>query len=215
MQIDLPDVLAEVRAAFEVYERALVENDVATLDRLFLHAPTTIRYGGAENLYGYEDIAAFRAARSPVGLARTLERTVITAYGRDCAVASTLFRRERLFGKIGRQMQIWVRMPEGWRVAAAHVSIIEDPAASDARHGAEDERRGTVRHKTLKSIRIILPGGMSTIDCVIRNRSETGLLIRLNGPVAMPPEFEVLVDNARRSVRVAWKRGLDLGVAYV
>ena len=81
-----------------------------------------------ENLYGYDEIAAFRAARSPAGLARTLSKTVITTYGRDCAVASTLFHRASMAGKIGRQMQTWVRFPEGWRVVAAHVSVIDEPA---------------------------------------------------------------------------------------
>ncbi len=118
-------------AAFERYEQALVTNDVATLDALFRDDPRTIRYGVAENLYGYAEIAAFRAARSPVGLARTLSRTVITTYGRDFAVASTLFHRVTMPGKVGRQMQTWVRFPEGWRVVAAHVSLIE--AAGDTR----------------------------------------------------------------------------------
>lgn len=127
MKIDIPVVKAEVEAAFAEYERALVENDVAVLDRLFLAAPTTIRYGGGENLYGYDAIAAFRAARSPAGLARRLEKTVVTAYGYDFAVASTLFRRDSAPGKVGRQMQIWVKTADGWRVAAAHVSIIDDP----------------------------------------------------------------------------------------
>jgi hypothetical protein len=124
--IDLPAVKAEVEAAFAEYERALVSNDVAALDRLFLKSPTAVRYGAGENLYGYAAIAAFRAARSPVGLPRTLERTVITTFGSDCAVASTLFRRASAPGKTGRQMQTWVRTPDGWRVAAAHVSIIDD-----------------------------------------------------------------------------------------
>lgn len=125
--IDRPAVLAEVAAAFAEYEAALVGNDVATLDRLFLERDTTIRYGGGENLYGYAEIAAFRAARSPRGLARTLSRTVITSYGADLAVASTLFRRQSAPDKVGRQMQTWVRTPEGWRIAAAHVSVIPDP----------------------------------------------------------------------------------------
>lgn len=125
-EIDIPEIKTEVEAAFAEYEHALVANDVATLDRLFLDQPTTIRYGIAENLYGYLEIAAFRAARSPAGLARALERTVITTYGRDFAVASTLFRRDSVPGKIGRQMQAWVRTPDGWRIAAAHVSMIED-----------------------------------------------------------------------------------------
>jgi ketosteroid isomerase-like protein len=124
MDIDLPDVVAEVRAAFEAYERALVANDVAALDAMFRDDPRTIRFGGGENLFGYEQIKAFRAARSPVGLARTLSHTVITAYGRDTAIASTLFQRTTMPGKVGRQMQTWVRFPEGWRVVAAHVSVI-------------------------------------------------------------------------------------------
>ena len=126
-RIDIPEVKAEVEAVFAAYEAALVGNDVAMLDRLFLAAPTTIRYGGGENLYGIEEIRAFRAARSPAGLARRLERTVITTYGRDFATASTLFRRDSAPGKVGRQMQTWVRTADGWRVAAAHVSVIDDP----------------------------------------------------------------------------------------
>ena len=126
MEIDLPEVVAEVRAAFERYEKALVSNDVDTLDALFRNDPRTIRYGGTENLYGYAEIEAFRAGRSPVGLARTLSKTVISTYGRDHAVAATLYHRPTMPGKVGRQMQTWVRFPEGWRVVAAHVSVIED-----------------------------------------------------------------------------------------
>jgi len=129
MEIDLPGVVAEVTAAFERYEQALVLNDVAVLDSIFRDDPRVIRYGGGENLYGYQEIAAFRAARSPAGLARTLSKTVITAYGRDVAVASTLFHRASMPGKVGRQMQTWVRFPEGWRVVAAHVSVIAEPPA--------------------------------------------------------------------------------------
>jgi ketosteroid isomerase-like protein len=124
MDIDLPDVVAEVKAAFEAYERALVTNDVAALDAMFRDDPRTIRFGGGENLFGYEQIKAFRAARSSAGLARTLSHTVITTYGRDVAIASTLFHRATMPGKVGRQMQTWVRFPEGWRVVAAHVSVI-------------------------------------------------------------------------------------------
>ena len=126
MIVNDPKVLAEVEAAFAAYERALVSNDVVTLDALFRDAPETIRYGGGENLYGHAEIKAFRAARSQAGLARKLERTMITTYGADFAVASTLFRRDNAPGKIGRQMQTWVRFPEGWRVVAAHVSVIDD-----------------------------------------------------------------------------------------
>ena len=127
MDIDLPDVVAEVTAAFNRYEVALVSNDVAVLDELFRRDPRTIRYGGTEQLYGYDEIAAFRSARPSAGLERTLSRTVITTYGRDFATASTLFHRPSLGGKIGRQMQTWVRFPEGWRVVAAHVSAIDPP----------------------------------------------------------------------------------------
>ena len=124
MEINLPEVRAEVAAAFARYEAALVRNDVATLQELFWRSEHTIRYGIAENLYGSDEIAAFRAARSPVGLARRISRTVITTYGRDFATASTLFERDTVPGKIGRQMQTWVRLPEGWRIVAAHVSLI-------------------------------------------------------------------------------------------
>jgi hypothetical protein len=127
MDLDLPEVVAEVTAEFARYERALVSNDVDTLDAIFHNDPRTIRYGGGENLYGYAEIAAFRAARSPAGLARTLSKTVISTYGRDHAVASTLYHRPSMPGKLGRQMQTWVRFPEGWRVVAAHVSVIDEP----------------------------------------------------------------------------------------
>jgi len=126
MEVDLPEVVAEVCAAFDRYEAALNANDVASLDAMFHDDARTIRYGATENLYGYAEIAAFRAARSPAGLARTLSRTVIMSYGCDCAVASTLFRRASVPGKIGRQTQTWVRFAEGWRVVAAHVSYIDE-----------------------------------------------------------------------------------------
>ncbi|MGO4173628.1 oxalurate catabolism protein HpxZ [Bosea sp. TAF32] len=126
MKINDPAILAEVEAAFAEYEKALTTNDVETLDKLFRNAPETLRYGVGENLYGYAEIAAFRAGRSPVGLMRALERTRITTYGDDFATANTLFRRDGMTGKIGRQSQSWVRFPEGWRVVAAHVSIIAE-----------------------------------------------------------------------------------------
>jgi Protein of unknown function (DUF3225) len=125
MEIDLPDVVAEVWGAFDRYERALVSNDVEALDALFRDDPRTIRFGGTENLFGSDQIKAFRAARSPAGLARTLANTVITTYGRDFAIASTLFHRATMPGKVGRQMQTWVRFPDGWFVVAAHVSVID------------------------------------------------------------------------------------------
>src|SRR6202163_2014285 len=127
MEVDLPDVLAEVTAQFARYEQALVSNDVAVLDELFRADKRTLRYGIGENLYGYDAIMAFRAARSPVGLMRKTDKTVITTYGRDAAVASTLFRRDGAPGRVGRQMQTWMRFPEGWRIVAAHVSILAEP----------------------------------------------------------------------------------------
>jgi hypothetical protein len=130
MEIDIPEVVAEVRAQFARYEDALVNNKVEVLDELFRNDPRTIRYGATENLYGYAEIMAFRAARSPVALNRTTSRTVITTYGRDFATASTLYERPSAPGRIGRQMQTWVRFPEGWRVVAAHVSLMEEPKKS-------------------------------------------------------------------------------------
>lgn len=127
MKINDPIVLAEVSAAFARYESALVGNNIAVLDELFLDAPETLRYGTGENLYGIEAIRAFRAQRSPAGLGRRLARTQITAYGPDTAIASTLFYRDSMPGRVGRQMQTWIRTPAGWRVAAAHVSIIDEP----------------------------------------------------------------------------------------
>src|ERR1700716_563235 len=109
MQIDLPDVLAEVAAQFARHEEALVDDDVAMLDELFPVDRRTLRYGVGENLYGHDEIMAFRAARSPIGLGRKTARTIITTYGRDTAVASTLFYRDSLLGKVGRQMQTWIR----------------------------------------------------------------------------------------------------------
>jgi hypothetical protein len=123
-EINRPEILAEAKAAFELYEKALVTNDVATLNELFCDSPHTIRYGITECLYGYEQICSFRAARSPANLARSLRNTVITTYGTDLAIASTEFLRPTT-PKIGRQMQTWMRMPEGWRVIAAHVSFME------------------------------------------------------------------------------------------
>ena len=132
MEINLPDVLSEVTAQFARYEQALVSNDVTVLDELFHKDARSLRYGIAENLYGYGEITAFRAARSPVGLMRKTAKTLISTYGRDTAVASTLFYRDSLPGKVGRQMQTWIRFPEGWRIVAAHVSIIDEPKVNTA-----------------------------------------------------------------------------------
>ena len=127
MDVNRPDIVAEVRAAFDRYERALVGNDVDVLDELFWKSPHTLRYGATENLYGYPAIAAFRAARSPAGLARTLTKVVITTFGSDFATANMEF--ERNAGAVrGRQSQTWVRTPEGWRIAAAHVSMLPSEA---------------------------------------------------------------------------------------
>ena len=124
MNINTPEIVAEVEAAFQRYERALNENDLAALDDSFWQSALTIRYGVNEILHGIDEIRAFRTARPTAGLRRSLERTVITTFGTDFATASTLFHRDAMIGKIGRQMQTWVRFPEGWRVVAATVSVI-------------------------------------------------------------------------------------------
>ena len=126
MEIDLPEVIAEVRAEFERYEAALVSNDVAVLDLIFHNDRRSIRYGSGENLYGYGESSVPRGALAG-RLGTHAVEDLITTYGRDLAVASTLFRRPAMNGKVGRQMQTWVRFPEGWRVVAAHVSVIDEP----------------------------------------------------------------------------------------
>ncbi|SAK82039.1 hypothetical protein AWB76_05591 [Caballeronia temeraria] len=122
--INTPHVLAEVEAAFDAYETALVTNDVAMLDTLFFDSPHTLRYGAAENLYGYEAIRAFRAARPGKGLARTVTSRIVTTYGNAFATANIEFRRDG-DSRIGRQSQTWVKMSEGWRVVSAHVSWMD------------------------------------------------------------------------------------------
>ena len=123
LPINLPDVLAEVTAAFDRYEIALVGNDVAVLDELFWDSAHTLRYGATENLYGYDAIKDFRAGRPSQGLERRLLKTVITTYGRDFATANVEFRRVGS-DRSGRQSQTWMRTPDGWRVVAAHVSLL-------------------------------------------------------------------------------------------
>ena len=123
MDINLPDVVAEVTAVLERYEAALVSNDVEMLDTLFWNSPHTLRYGAGENLYGYDQIRAFRAQRSPQGLAREVLRTAITTYGRDFATANLEFQRDGS-ARTGRQSQTWMRTADGWRVVAAHVSLM-------------------------------------------------------------------------------------------
>jgi hypothetical protein len=126
MDINLPDVHAELSAVFARYEDALVNNKLDVLDELFWPSAYTVRYGVRENLVGIEAIRAFRNARSPAGLARTLSHTVVTTYGRDFATTMTQFQRSG-GARIGRQSQTWVRFPNvGWRVVAAHVSLMEE-----------------------------------------------------------------------------------------
>ncbi len=124
MEINLPDVHAEVSAVFAKYEDALVNNKVDVLDALFWPSEHTVRYGIAENLHGIDQIRAFRMGRASTGLNRELLNTVITTYGRNTATAMTMFQRSGS-SKIGRQSQTWVRLPQGWCVVAAHVSLIE------------------------------------------------------------------------------------------
>jgi len=119
--VNLPQVVVEVTAAFNRYEQALVTNDVAVLDELFWKSPLTLRYGATENLYGHDEIAQFRGARSPAGLARKLVKVVSTTYGTDFATANCEFERGR---KSGRQSHSWIRTSDGWRIAAAHVSLL-------------------------------------------------------------------------------------------
>jgi hypothetical protein len=120
-----PHIVKEIEAAFAGYDEALRTNDVATLNRYFFDSPTTVRFGNAENLYGYAEISAYRARATPAIDAKR-DRTVITTYGKDFATVATLSRRPN-GGKVGRTMQSWVRFPQGWRIVAAHVSMIDDP----------------------------------------------------------------------------------------
>jgi ketosteroid isomerase-like protein len=128
LEINIPEVVAEVTEAFRRYECALVANDVAALDMLFWNSPHTLRFGIGENLYGYDAIAAFRSGRPPINLTRELKRTVIVSYGRDVATANTEFQRNGST-MTGRQSHVWLRTEEGWRIVAAHVSLMP-PAGS-------------------------------------------------------------------------------------
>ena len=125
MQINIPNINAEVQALFDQYEDALIHNKIDVLDNSFWNNPLVIRYGMNENLYGFDEIAAFRAARPSKGLLRSISKTVITTFGNDLATANTLFERDTVPGKMGRQSQTWVRTPEGWRIVSAHVSLID------------------------------------------------------------------------------------------
>lgn len=124
LKINLPEIVAEVEAEYDRYEAALANNDVEVLNELFWKSPLTIRYGVGENLYGHDEITAFRSARTPTGIAKKRSRTVVTTYGVDMGTVNTLFERDTVSGTIGRQSQTWLRTPDGWRVVAAHVSII-------------------------------------------------------------------------------------------
>ncbi len=123
MIVNDPATLADVEAVFERYEAALASNDVAVLDGLFHDSPHTLRYGVGENLYGFAEIAAFRQARPGGSPARRVIRRVITTYGTDFATANIEFQRDG-GGRIGRQSQTWVRFAAGWRIVAAHVSLM-------------------------------------------------------------------------------------------
>lgn len=123
LELNLPDVVAEVEAAFRRYEAALMANDVAQLNELFWRSPCTLRFGIAENLYGHEAIARYRRERAATDIGRRLENTAITTFGRELAVANTEFRRN-VGGARGRQSQTWLRTEQGWRIVAAHVSLL-------------------------------------------------------------------------------------------
>jgi hypothetical protein len=123
IEINRPEIMAEVGAAFQRYESALMRNDVAVLNELFWESPHTLRYGIAEELYGHAQIAGFRAARDASDVERELKKVVITTYGRDFASANCEYRRVRS-GKFGRKSQFWMRTEAGWRIVSAHVSIV-------------------------------------------------------------------------------------------
>ncbi len=124
MIVDDPATVAAVRARFEAYETALMTNDVAALDEFFWRSPLALRFGDGGASYGFEAIAAFRAARSGGSPQRVLRNTQITTFGTDYAVATTEFQRENE-PRPGRQTQVWVRFPDlGWRIVSAHVSLV-------------------------------------------------------------------------------------------
>jgi hypothetical protein len=125
MHINDPETLAELEALYPQYETALVSNDVDTLTRMFWASPHVVRFGATETLYGIDEIRAFRKGRSPVNLARTIRRIDIVTFGKDYGSVTLEFERTVNARTIlGRQSQVWVRLPEGWRIAAAHVSVL-------------------------------------------------------------------------------------------
>jgi Protein of unknown function (DUF3225) len=125
MRINDPETVAELQALYSQYERALVTNDAETLTRMFWASPQVMRFGITENLYGFDEIAAFRKGRAPLNLARNVRRLDIVTFGYDYGSVTLEFERD-VDAKIvrGRQSQVWVRLPEGWRIVAAHVSIL-------------------------------------------------------------------------------------------
>lgn len=122
MQINLPHVVTAVTEAFTDYERALLANELATLDGYFWNSEHTVRYGVAENLHGADTIACYRRHCQPVGPGRQLLHTVVSTFGEDFATVSTQFK-DGVTQRLGRQMQTWARLEGGWKVVAAHVSI--------------------------------------------------------------------------------------------
>lgn len=125
MRINDPETIAELQALYPQYEAALVENDVEKLTAMFWSSAHAVRMGLAENLYGIVEIAAFRKGRSPANLARTVNRLDIVTFERDFGSITLEFERT-VDSKLvrGRQSQVWVRLPEGWRIVAAHVSLL-------------------------------------------------------------------------------------------
>ncbi len=125
MLINDPETVAELKELYPRYEQALVTNDVETLMAMFWSSPYVARFGPTETLYGIDEIDAFRKGRSPANLARTVTRQEIVAFGKDFASITVAFQRE-VEGKItrGRQSQTWARLPEGWRIVFAHVSML-------------------------------------------------------------------------------------------
>jgi len=125
MEINDPGVLAELRALYPLYEEALVNNDVETLTKMFWASPYAVRLGAGENLYGVEEIEAFRKSRPAVNLARRMVRLEVVSFGRDFGSVTLEFERDSAAGVVrGRQSQVWVRMEEGWRIVSAHVSVL-------------------------------------------------------------------------------------------
>jgi Protein of unknown function (DUF3225) len=123
MEINNPAVLADITRQFNRYQQAIIDNDIAVLNELFWDNTLTIRYGTGENLYGHGEIAAYRGARDPRSVQRTVGKTVVTSYGHDAATTNIEFARGK---RNGRQSQAWIRMPEGWRIVAAHVSYRDE-----------------------------------------------------------------------------------------